>query len=304
MLHHTKPTSREATPVPSEGSCLLVAFDGSEPARAALTWALGRAGDRGRVVVAHVSEPPTDYAGTQVYTQIREQQRRRAQELLHEAVPHMADRPEVQTRLLIGPPAKALSEVARAIGADEVVAGTTGRRRLRASIGSVCHGLLRRLEQPLVAVPPAAVPAVVPERVGRRIVIAATPDAEQPWVGAAAADVARDTGAEVQVVCVDERVPAVLGARTPLEEVALAREGADRVVEQLHALGLQAAAHVRWGDPLTEIEAFCEEQGADLVAVSARRRRGRLQPLLGSVPAGLLTRSRVPVMVVPPPSWS
>jgi nucleotide-binding universal stress UspA family protein len=301
MLSEAKPSVRERTPDPS-APCLLVAFDGTQPARAALTWALARAGHHGRVVVAHVSELPADFAGTPTYAQVREQQRRRAQELLHEAVPHMADGPTVQTRLLVGPTAKALSEAATGLEASEVVAGTSGRSRLPASIGSVCHGLLRRLNRPLVAVPPQAVPAVVAERVSRRIVVATAPETEQSWVAAAAARVARDTGSEVMVVCVDERVPAVLGALSPAEEVARARMGADRVVDQLRALGLHASAHVRFGDPLPEIEAFCAEQAADLVAVSARRRAGRLQPPLGSVPSGLLTRSRVPVLVVPPTS--
>jgi nucleotide-binding universal stress UspA family protein len=51
-------------------------------------------------------------------------------------------RPPAETRLIDGPPAAALAELAHKTDADEIVVGSRGMGRFAAALGSVSHALL------------------------------------------------------------------------------------------------------------------------------------------------------------------
>jgi nucleotide-binding universal stress UspA family protein len=135
-----------------------------------------------------------------------------------------------------------------------------------------------------------------------KLVLAANAQADQPWVAAAAAQVAKQTGASVAVLSVDELE---VGAQAALPRSAysrMAEEAAERAVQRLQAAGVEATKAVRFGGALEEIMDFAEQQQADLVIVGPSTRGPIATRLLGSVPLGLIQQSRHPVLVVTKPA--
>jgi nucleotide-binding universal stress UspA family protein len=145
-----------------------------------------------------------------------------------------------------------------------------------------------------------------------RIVLAANPEAHQPWVADAAATLARQTGGSVDVVSVDE-VELERFAPMPrdvyLERAELA---ADAAVERLRSHGVRTTKTVLSGLALDRILEFAEAKAADLIVVGGSTRPALAARLLGSVPLSLVQKSPRPVMIVtrpegegePPPAES
>jgi nucleotide-binding universal stress UspA family protein len=138
----------------------------------------------------------------------------------------------------------------------------------------------------------------------QRIILAASAEAEQPWVADAAAQLAQDTGAEVTVVSVDELETEKLSPLPREVYRERAEEAATRAVERLEAQGIRASRVVRSGRVLDEIIAFADEQDADLIVVGPGTRGPVASALLGSVPLGLVRRAGRPVLVVTEPGRS
>jgi nucleotide-binding universal stress UspA family protein len=134
-----------------------------------------------------------------------------------------------------------------------------------------------------------------------RIVLAANPEADQPWVADAVAGLARQTGATVAVVAVDEVELERLSPtpRTVLAERA--RAAADTAVRRLTAAGVEASATVLSGRPVERILEFAREREADLIVVGSSTRPAVAERLLGSVPLTLLKKASRPVVVVTHP---
>jgi nucleotide-binding universal stress UspA family protein len=135
----------------------------------------------------------------------------------------------------------------------------------------------------------------------QRIVVAANAEADQPWVADAAAQLSRETGAEVAVVSVDELETEKLSPLPREHYRERAEQAAARAVERLEAQGVTASKTIRSGPALEQIMAFAEEQNADLIVVGSSTRGRVASALLGSVPLGLVRRSRRPVLVVTEP---
>lgn len=134
-----------------------------------------------------------------------------------------------------------------------------------------------------------------------RIVLAVKPDADEPWVADAAVDLARQTGASVAVVAVDEveleRLTAV--PRTVyVERAASAVAAAER---RLTEAGVAVTGAVLPGRPLERILAYADAESADLIMVGSSSRPAVAQRLLGSVPLELIKKSPRPVLVVTHP---
>ncbi len=138
----------------------------------------------------------------------------------------------------------------------------------------------------------------------KRIVLAANAEADQPWVADAAAQLARETGAEIAVMSADELETEMLSTlpRDVFRERAAG--AARRAVERVRAAGVEATEQVRPGPALQAILDFAEEQGADLIVVGSSTRGRMAQRLLGGVPLGLVQRSPRPVLVVTEPAGS
>ncbi len=132
----------------------------------------------------------------------------------------------------------------------------------------------------------------------RRIVLAANPDEDQPWVADATAQLARETDASVAVVSVDELETEALSAVLRSEELKRADAAATAAFERLRAAGVPASKHVRGGPALEGILEFADEQDADLIVLGPSVRSRLAQRLLGSVHLGLIQRSTRPVLVV------
>ena len=137
---------------------LVVGYDGSISARAALLYASRQAGAHGRVFVVHAYELPPDMLGSPNYQRLLSDHRDRGEALLSELAlddPALAG-PEYETELVGGAPAAVLADVARVRGADEIVVGARGLGRVRALLGSVSHELLHIADRPVVVIPTAA----------------------------------------------------------------------------------------------------------------------------------------------------
>ena len=133
------------------------------------------------------------------------------------------------------------------------------------------------------------------------IVLAANPQADQPWVADAVAALARQTGATIAVVSVDE-LELERFAPAPREVyLERAREAARKAIERLAQHGTTATSTVLSGRAADRILEFAEDQQADLIVVGASARPALAARLLGSVPMTLMERSPKPVMIVTHP---
>jgi nucleotide-binding universal stress UspA family protein len=138
---------------PQPDRVLVVGFDGSESSQRALQWARDRAGAGGRVVVVHAYHPPPDWEGTPFWGKSLAHHQAFGRELLDGI--EASGLPGVETDLLEGPAATALTKAAEAHQADEIVIGSHGHRRLAAALGGVATALLAHADRPVVVIPSA-----------------------------------------------------------------------------------------------------------------------------------------------------
>jgi nucleotide-binding universal stress UspA family protein len=127
---------------------IVVGYDGSATAKAAVDYAAREAGRRGSVHVVHACSPVEEEA--------------HARALIDGLA--LEDDPLLDTRweaeLVFARPVDALLETARKRGADQIVVGSRGRGLLaRTALGSVSHELLQRSDVPVVVIPPVREPA-------------------------------------------------------------------------------------------------------------------------------------------------
>jgi nucleotide-binding universal stress UspA family protein len=146
------------------GLCtVVVGYDGSPPARAAITYAARRAACGGCVVAVHAIEPSREWLegphSHRAAAEHRAQGREllRSLELLRSAHDERSDRTE--TSLVERRPAKAIVAAADERDADEIVVGSRGFGRVRGVLGSVSHAVLREADRPVVVIPADAASA-------------------------------------------------------------------------------------------------------------------------------------------------
>ena len=146
---------------PETRPTIVVGYDGSAPARAALAFAARQVGPRGRVFVVHAYELPPDFLAFPYYDRSLSERHHRGEALLRDL--RLQDDfqagPEYETELIGGPAASAIARVARARHADQIVVGTRSFGRVRALFGSVSHELLHTADCPIVVIPAAALSA-------------------------------------------------------------------------------------------------------------------------------------------------
>jgi nucleotide-binding universal stress UspA family protein len=136
------------------GRCVVVVgYDGSPPARAALAYAARRAAGGGRVIAVHAFHPAPDWLGEPYYQRALDAQMTHGRELLHSLEEQADVGVELATSLLEGPPARAIVAAADARDADEIVIGSRGFGRLRGVLGSVSHAVLHEADRPVVVIP-------------------------------------------------------------------------------------------------------------------------------------------------------
>jgi nucleotide-binding universal stress UspA family protein len=146
---------------PGRAPTIVVGYDGSDAARAALLFAARQAGTGGRVYIVHAYELPPDFLGCPNYDQLLSQRRDHGEALL-DALP-LQDGPlagpAYEKELIGGPAAHSIAEVARVRTADAIVVGGRGLGRVRALLGSVSHELLHIADRPVIVIPAAAISA-------------------------------------------------------------------------------------------------------------------------------------------------
>lgn len=136
---------------------IVVGYDGSATARAAVDFAAQRVGKEGKLFVVHAYGPPPDWLGFPNYQRILQDHQARGRAALDGLT--MGDDPlletDFETELLDSPPAEAIVRVAETRDADEIVIGSRGLSRARAALGSVSHDVLHRAHVPVVVIPAA-----------------------------------------------------------------------------------------------------------------------------------------------------
>jgi nucleotide-binding universal stress UspA family protein len=135
----------------------------------------------------------------------------------------------------------------------------------------------------------------------KRIVVAAKAGVDQPWLADAAADLAEDLGAEVDVVSLDEVELEALSTLPRSELEKDTRAAAEAVAARIAERGIPVRAEHRAGPVVRGVLVFAEEQEADLIVVGASSRSAVARRLLGTNTRRLVERSRRPVLVITPP---
>ena len=285
---------------------ILVAVDGSSPAQAALKTALAfpwPEPSTARGVVALGSNSPrlgrrftaavkrSLYAETAVAERMLKRRWDGAKAFaLHE------------------PPAPAIFSEARRFEADSIVLGWRGHgvvRRLLA--GSVSREVVGRASIP-VLVARTALSAV------RRLVVGfdGSPGARRAL--RFASRVERRRGSRIVLASVIEPMPVPTAARLPAslratlrteaatlnrQRAGVARTKTGAAADLLRAAGWAPKVEIRSGAPLETLLDTAEER-AGTVLIVGKTSRGKVKDaLLGSVAAGALNHSRVPVIIVP-----
>jgi nucleotide-binding universal stress UspA family protein len=150
---------------------VVVGYDGSDAARAALELAERHAGADGFIVIVHAYDLPADFLGAPNFDELLAKRQAHGQSLL-ESLPLTGDETRrenrYETELIGGPPARAIAYVAQARDADEIIVGARGLGPVRALLGSVSHELLHIADRPVVVIPSTALHRLHPNRNGHR----------------------------------------------------------------------------------------------------------------------------------------
>jgi len=304
---------------------LLIGYDGSEPARAAIAFA-GSLFGAADAVVAHVHPPPPTMAAGRLarvalpdtmiaegIAGLRRQAESEGREKTDEGVELARAaglRAEPALRFALSP-WRELRSLAEANRADVVVCGTAGEGPVgRAMLGSTASSLLHHAEIPLLVVPGGPVALDGPLVVGF--------DGSEGSRAALRFAAGHLTNTRLLVahawrspVRHSIRGHALIGSGVSnLEDYAnsidrsradvageIAQDGAALATE----LGLDArplspeSGHSTWRTLL----AAAQEEGAAAVLVGSRGRGAATATLLGSVTSGLVHAAALPVLVVP-----
>ncbi|MBU2664544.1 universal stress protein [Actinoplanes bogorensis] len=134
-----------------------------------------------------------------------------------------------------------------------------------------------------------------------RIVVAAKPDADQPWLADAVIGLAKQTGAAVSVVAADsvELERLAPAPRSVFSDSAYA--AATSIARRLAEAGVEATVAVLPGRPVPAILDFAKQHHADLIVAGSSTRPKVAERLLGSVPLDLIKQSPKPVLVITHP---
>ena len=139
---------------------IVVAYDGSEPARAAVRYAASRAGTTGKVIIVHCFELPSEWYGAAVAKPIAIEHSQHGQAVLDDLMMSeggVLGEVDFEVELIGGDPAKTVNRVAEINDADEIVLGTRGSGRMASLLGSVAQAVIHDADRPVVVIPYNAV---------------------------------------------------------------------------------------------------------------------------------------------------
>ncbi|HEX8028757.1 MAG TPA: universal stress protein [Vicinamibacterales bacterium] len=284
---------------------VLVATDGSAPARAALATALSfpwPAEAGGSAVVA--KQVRADYRRSILLAALDRTSEVNASRASRAMSKRWADG---AAQVVDAEPIDGILKEARRLGADVIVMGWRGHGAVRRLLtGSVSRGVVRRASCSVLVVRR-------PLRDLRRIVVAydGSPHAERALAFLAALTPKRGTRAtlfravETMAVPTQGLIPADTRGTVAAEVRRInderrtkARQELARAAKTLSAAGWRVDEVVTEGAPLRELLATVQKVRADLVVLGAKGVTGLRHLLLGSVAEGALNRSPAPVLVV------
>ena len=131
--------------------------------------------------------------------------------------------------------------------------------------------------------------------------MAAKAGSDQPWLADAAAELAGQSGAAVDVVSADG-VDMEAFSTVPRSEAAEpAARAAAAVADRIRAAGIEATAHALSGPVVRSVLLFAEDRDADVIVCGGSTRGAVARRLLGDHSIQLIRRSRRPVLVITPP---
>jgi nucleotide-binding universal stress UspA family protein len=283
--------------------CVLVGYDGSESARAALVYGAARAGADGRLIVAHAVTPPTAFIDTPYFEQSLAHARERSEALADEAKEVLGG-VDAELRLLEGPPARTLVALAQEVGADEIVVGSRGFGAVRAALGSVSHALLHETDRPVVLLTERAA-----ARLARRAARDGGAGGAVTVAGYDGSDSAREalryalrrSSGPVDVVYAYDAPASYLG-RPYYGEALTASQGRGReLLDELKAdpeLASRIEVDLAEGPPAEALARAALVRDATEIVVGSRG-LGRFRGAFGSVSHALVHEADRPVVVVP-----
>jgi nucleotide-binding universal stress UspA family protein len=141
-----------------------------------------------------------------------------------------------------------------------------------------------------------------------KILLATDGSDESDLAATTAAELAKSTDSELDVIYVLEAEPWNLPQRELVEDPQryedLKEEGRrirDRHVEKIEAGGGSVSnAHLATGNPADQIVAYAQDEGAGLIVMGSRGLGGIRRALMGSVSDAVVRHAHCPVMVVRP----
>lgn len=282
---------------------LLVPTDFSKGAEFALDRALllPRAGDA-TVHIIHVLPP-------HVPAKERERAARNARRALEEVVSQASKEPQgravtVTSELLWGEPFVEIIRCSRKIGAELIVLGRHGRRRVRDMfIGTTAERVIRKGDVPVLAV------NLKPARPYRRPLIATDLEDTAPRVFGLALRLLEPAVKSIQVVHAfnvpfEGFLTPTFAAREKSEYRRSFREAAQKGLAKLLARygdsGVRWKATLRAGDPRSLILMEALRCRADLIALGTHGRPGVAHALVGSVAEWVIGQAPCDVLVARP----
>lgn len=151
---------------------IVVGYDGSAPARAAVRHAVGAA-QGGRIVVVHAYDAPPPQLTSRWRELLEHDNVERAQAVLDaillEGNDELGDA-NWEGRLAPGHPANAILDVAHEVDAEQIIVGSHGYGPVSALLGSVSHELLRISDLPVTVIPPACVERAAADNAAGQVV--------------------------------------------------------------------------------------------------------------------------------------
>ena len=134
-----------------------------------------------------------------------------------------------------------------------------------------------------------------------RILVTAVAGMDQPWLVGPATELARETGAAVTVLGVDDVESQRFGMLPRTESAELGRAAAEGTAERLAEAGVAAEVAVVSGPAADSVIEVAEELDADLILVGGSARAPVIERLLGSLALDLVQHSGRQVLVVTEP---
>jgi nucleotide-binding universal stress UspA family protein len=291
---------------------ILVPLDGSSVSEQALPFAQAMAELTGAhlLLLRAVSPLAEDHVAP---AEDRARPAREASAYLSALGARLANGRPVETSVVYGEAANAIIEESLLRGADLIVMATHGRTGLRRAVyGSVAAAVLSRSTIPVLLVGPtqggldASVfyhrPRVLVPLDGSDFAERALPLAGDVAAAVGGKLVLLEAVEEPRQVLTDEHGRVVAYIDEELELLrAQARDYLGQVSDRLaRATHQEPVVEVRVGAAVDVITLASQEDGASLVVMATHARGGLDRLLKGSVAESLLTRTSVPLLLVPP----